>query len=87
MLTSLKEILENYLCICGYSVSVSLTVKLFNKKYISTEEFRDLKVYTAFRDRASYDQGKREIQDRSCFYCNGKYRFSTVFKKRTFYKK
>lgn len=86
MLTSLKEILENYLCICGYSVSVSLTVKLFNKKYISTEEFRDLKVYTAFRDRASYDQGKREIQDR-VFTVMGNTDFLQCLKKEHFIKK
>lgn len=55
------SILEAYLKIKGYSHRVSVTIKLFNKPLYSNMNTEDVLVYTAFRDKITYDEHEREI--------------------------
>ena len=46
----------------GYSMRVSATIKLFNRPYLSDEDNRkEIIVYTAFRDKRTYEKKQREI--------------------------
>lgn len=85
MLTSVREIQESYINICGNDVTIAVSVKLLNKYYEEGGALTDLKVFTAFRDKSSYEQGKREVQT-SLFTIMGNTDFSQCVKKDYFIK-
>ena len=68
MLREVIKLETAYINIRGFDLTVSATIKLFDKPYIHNRDIRtDIKVYTAFRDKETYeDKGddgtpKREI--------------------------
>ena len=62
LLNCLVAIEEAYLAAKGLKKNVSATIKLFDKPYYSKENGRNkIVVYTAFRDKKTYDKHEREI--------------------------
>ncbi len=54
--------ISNYLKIIDIKIDISITVKLFNKPYcVKTDDRDDIIVYTAFRDKKTYESNEREI--------------------------
>ena len=52
---------ESYLNIKSISQRISATIKLFNIPYICADDRSKIVVYTAFRDKKTYDEKNREI--------------------------
>lgn len=61
MLTALVSIEETYLEIKETPIKVAATVKLFNKPYNKNDEKKGTIIYTAFRDKKTYEKGEREV--------------------------
>lgn len=62
LLTYLVSVEEAHIRMRGFRNTVSATIKLFNKPYYSNRNGRsNIIVYTAFRDKATYDRHEREI--------------------------
>ena len=61
LLTSAVTIIESYLKLNDYSHKVSMTIKLFNKPLYDKDSRGDITVYTAFRDKRTYEENEREI--------------------------
>lgn len=57
------KIVESYLKLKGHTNKISFSVKLFNQPYNEKEDttLSDIIVYTAFRDKCTYDSKEREI--------------------------
>lgn len=56
------DLLKTYLNVRGKTQKLSATVKLFDVPYnITNTNANDIKVYTAFRDKATFEENKREI--------------------------
>lgn len=65
-LNCLVSIEEAYLEAKGIQKNISATIKLFNEPYYSRENGRNkITVYTAFRDKKTYDKHEREIGEAS----------------------
>ena len=57
---------NTYLKMKGIDLPISMTVKLFDKFYQNdSTDFESIKVYTAFRDKETFENGEREIGRRS----------------------
>lgn len=62
LLNYLVKLEEAYLLVKGYNMQVSATIKLFNRPYFSDGDSRkEIHVYTAFRDKYTYEKKQREI--------------------------
>lgn len=61
LLDYIVVILETYLKYKGINQELSSTIKLFNKPLFRDEPQEDIIVYTAFRDKKTYDKHEREI--------------------------
>lgn len=62
LLNYIVEMFEAYLKLKGDNHVIASTIKLFDKPYFSREKnIDDIKVYTAFRDKKTYDSHEREI--------------------------
>ena len=61
LLNYIIVMLETYLRYKGISQELSSTIKLFNKPLFRDELPEDIIVYTAFRDKKTYDKNEREI--------------------------
>lgn len=65
LLNYLVRIEESYLALKGIKIDVAATIKLFDKPYIAKTDSRDkIVVYTAFRDKETYEKHEREIGDK-----------------------
>lgn len=60
-LRHLTEMMNQYISLKKYNVTVSSTIKLFDKPLIDMTERTDITVYTAFRDLATYEKDEREV--------------------------
>lgn len=61
LLNCIVASVEAYLKMNELSNKVSVTIKLFDKPLYSIDNKDDILVYTAFRDKCTYDQHEREI--------------------------
>lgn len=61
LLNYIIVMLETYLRYKGISQELSSTIKLFNKPLFRDKPLEDIVVYTAFRDKKTYDKNEREI--------------------------
>ena len=72
---STKKIIEKSINTRNYELSVSVTLKLLNKIFEDGENHYDIKVFTAFRDPDTYNEGTREIGKRD-YTINGNIDFA-----------
>ena len=61
---NLKSAIDDYLEIRNINLRVSISIKQLNRIITDVKEIQDIKVITAFRDKETYMQGKREIGKR-----------------------
>ena len=61
LLTYIVAMIEAYLSLSDISISVAATIKLFNMPLTSKIDRNEITVYTAFRDKKTYDKHEREI--------------------------
>lgn len=57
----LVNIISAYLHIKGLDTRITLALKLFDVTYHADIDLKKIRVYTAFRDKQTYEDGKREI--------------------------
>ncbi len=83
--SDLVDIIEKYLNNKGYRLSVSLSLKLLDRKCDSSININDVSVFTAFRDKSASEQGIREVGEK-IFKINANSDFLNCMKKESYFR-